>query len=50
MTCAKNHSIILSILGLAFTGAICSVQSQSIVQDAFNFIIITVAAHELGHR
>ncbi|CAG2244048.1 unnamed protein product [Mytilus edulis] len=35
--------------GLAFTGAICSVQSQSIVQDAFNFIIITVAAHELGH-
>ncbi|XP_076089309.1 uncharacterized protein LOC143059659 [Mytilus galloprovincialis] len=35
--------------GLAFTGAICSVQSQSIVQDEFNFIIITVAAHELGH-
>ncbi|CAC5377811.1 unnamed protein product [Mytilus coruscus] len=35
--------------GLAWTGAICGTFSQSIVQDGFNFIIITVAAHELGH-
>ncbi|XP_052080096.1 uncharacterized protein LOC127718169 [Mytilus californianus] len=35
--------------GLAWTGAICGLKSQSIVQDGFNFIIVTVAAHELGH-
>ncbi|CAG2242522.1 unnamed protein product [Mytilus edulis] len=35
--------------GLAWTGVICGTYSQSIVQDGFNFIIITVAAHELGH-
>ncbi|CAC5377814.1 unnamed protein product [Mytilus coruscus] len=38
-----------SNLGLAWTGAICGTLSQSIVEDAFNFIITTVAAHELGH-
>ncbi|XP_052080095.1 serine-rich adhesin for platelets-like [Mytilus californianus] len=38
-----------SNLGLAWTGAICGTFSQSIVEDGFNFIIITVATHELGH-
>ncbi|XP_063412867.1 A disintegrin and metalloproteinase with thrombospondin motifs 3-like [Mytilus trossulus] len=38
-----------SIAGLAFTGALCQANSQSIVEDKFNFGILTVAAHELGH-
>lgn len=37
-------------LGMAWAGVICGYHSQSIVQDGYNFIIITVAAHELGHR
>ncbi|CAG2242521.1 unnamed protein product [Mytilus edulis] len=36
-------------LGMAWAGVICGYHSQSIVQDGYNFIIITVAAHELGH-
>uniref|UniRef100_K1PXB8 A disintegrin and metalloproteinase with thrombospondin motifs 1 n=1 Tax=Magallana gigas TaxID=29159 RepID=K1PXB8_MAGGI len=35
--------------GLAWVGAVCTTQSVSIVEDHFNFIIMTVAAHELGH-
>lgn len=40
----------MSTLGFAFTGALCQANSQSIVEDKFNFGILTVAAHELGHR
>lgn len=36
--------------GLAWVGAVCTTQSVSIVEDHFNFVIMTVAAHELGHR
>ncbi|CAG2226421.1 ADAMTS18 [Mytilus edulis] len=39
----------MSTLGFAFTGALCQANSQSIVEDKFNFGILTVAAHELGH-
>ncbi|XP_052079842.1 uncharacterized protein LOC127718000 [Mytilus californianus] len=35
--------------GLAFTSAVCSENSQSIVEEAFDFVVITTAAHELGH-
>ncbi|XP_062584934.1 A disintegrin and metalloproteinase with thrombospondin motifs 6-like [Saccostrea cucullata] len=35
--------------GLAWVGAVCTTRSVSIVEDHFNFIILTVAAHELGH-
>lgn len=35
--------------GLAYLGRVCTDSSQSIVEDGFNFIMITVAAHELGH-
>ncbi|XP_034302732.2 mucin-22 [Magallana gigas] len=35
--------------GLAWVGAVCTTQSVSIVEDHFNFVILTVAAHELGH-
>ncbi|XP_063412650.1 uncharacterized protein LOC134695353 [Mytilus trossulus] len=35
--------------GLAYVGAVCSARSQSIVEDHFNFEMLTVAAHELGH-
>lgn len=38
------------ILGLAYVGTVCTPSSQSIVEDHFGFIMITVAAHELGHR
>ncbi|XP_063411672.1 A disintegrin and metalloproteinase with thrombospondin motifs 7-like isoform X1 [Mytilus trossulus] len=35
--------------GLSFVGTICGENSQSIAQERFDFIVITVAAHELGH-
>ncbi|VDI10080.1 Hypothetical predicted protein [Mytilus galloprovincialis] len=35
--------------GLAYVGRVCTTSSQSIVEDGFNFVIISVAAHELGH-
>ncbi|CAC5368028.1 unnamed protein product [Mytilus coruscus] len=38
-----------SISGFAFTGALCQANSQSIIEDKFNFVILTVASHELGH-
>lgn len=37
------------IAGFAFTSAMCTDSSQSIVEDKFNFVMITVASHELGH-
>jgi hypothetical protein len=36
--------------GLAWVAEVCKSQSVSIVEDHFNFIALTVAAHELGHR
>lgn len=39
-----------STKGLAWVGVVCESQSVSIVEDDFNFVILTVAAHELGHR
>ncbi|VDI79812.1 Hypothetical predicted protein [Mytilus galloprovincialis] len=35
--------------GLAFTSAVCTENSQSIVEERFDFVVITTAAHELGH-
>ncbi|CAC5383740.1 unnamed protein product [Mytilus coruscus] len=35
--------------GLAYVGAVCTNIGQSIVEDHFNFVMLTVAAHELGH-
>ncbi|XP_063412645.1 A disintegrin and metalloproteinase with thrombospondin motifs 20-like [Mytilus trossulus] len=35
--------------GLAYMGAVCTNIGQSIVEDHFNFVMLTVAAHELGH-
>ena len=29
---------------------LCKPNSASIVEDDFDFVILTVAAHELGHR
>lgn len=36
--------------GLAWVAVLCESQSVSIVEDDFDFVILTVAAHELGHR
>ncbi|XP_033761305.1 zinc metalloproteinase/disintegrin-like HR1a isoform X1 [Pecten maximus] len=36
-------------IGYAFKGEMCTTASQSIVEDRFNFIVETTAAHELGH-
>ncbi|XP_021370783.1 A disintegrin and metalloproteinase with thrombospondin motifs 2-like isoform X2 [Mizuhopecten yessoensis] len=36
-------------IGYAYQGAMCTPTSQSIVEDQFNFIVETTAAHELGH-
>ncbi|XP_060070737.1 uncharacterized protein LOC132550664 [Ylistrum balloti] len=36
-------------IGYAFQAGMCSDNSQSIVEDQFNFIVETTAAHELGH-
>lgn len=38
------------IAGLAWASRMCTNLSVTIVEDHFNFDIITVAAHELGHR
>ncbi|XP_076088154.1 A disintegrin and metalloproteinase with thrombospondin motifs 7-like [Mytilus galloprovincialis] len=35
--------------GVSFVGDICGVYSQSLIQERFDFIVITVAAHHLGH-
>lgn len=44
------YSIYLSLTGLASVSTMCTSSSQSIVEDGFDFIMITVASHELGHR
>ena len=36
--------------GLAYLSALCTDQSVSVVEDHFNFNLLTTAAHELGHR
>ncbi|XP_069111724.1 uncharacterized protein [Argopecten irradians] len=36
-------------IGYAYQAEICSPASQSVVEDQFNFIVETTAAHELGH-
>lgn len=36
--------------GLAWVGATCTSSSNSIVEDHFDAILATVAAHELGHK
>ncbi|XP_078322854.1 A disintegrin and metalloproteinase with thrombospondin motifs 6-like [Crassostrea virginica] len=35
--------------GLAYLSVLCKPNSASIVEDDFDFVILTVAAHELGH-
>nr|XP_022324374.1 uncharacterized protein LOC111125153 isoform X2 [Crassostrea virginica] len=35
--------------GLAYLSVVCKPNSASIVEDDFDFVILTVAAHELGH-
>ncbi|XP_062602104.1 TBC1 domain family member 4-like [Saccostrea cucullata] len=37
------------IAGYAYQGQICQDKSQSVVEENLNFIMHTVAAHELGH-
>ncbi|XP_062584913.1 uncharacterized protein LOC134246545 [Saccostrea cucullata] len=37
------------VTGLAFVAEVCQSKSVSIVEDNFDFVMITVAAHELGH-
>jgi len=36
--------------GIAGLGTMCTADSTSIVEDQLDFIAMTVAAHELGHR
>ncbi|KAL3854150.1 hypothetical protein ACJMK2_013428 [Sinanodonta woodiana] len=38
-----------AVAGLAYVEAACTTYSQSIVQDNFDGILISIAAHELGH-
>uniref|UniRef100_A0A8B8D416 A disintegrin and metalloproteinase with thrombospondin motifs 6-like n=1 Tax=Crassostrea virginica TaxID=6565 RepID=A0A8B8D416_CRAVI len=38
-----------AVSGLAWLGTMCKQDSVSIVEDHFNFVLMTVAAHELGH-
>ncbi|XP_078325335.1 A disintegrin and metalloproteinase with thrombospondin motifs 6-like isoform X2 [Crassostrea virginica] len=38
-----------SAAGYAYVEAICTDQSMSVVEDHFDFKLLTVAAHELGH-
>ncbi|XP_045177705.2 uncharacterized protein LOC123537879 [Mercenaria mercenaria] len=35
--------------GIAYTEVLCTSDSTSIVEDSFNFVTMTTAAHELGH-
>ena len=38
-----------SLEGYAFVGAVCSADSQSIMEESDDYVMVTVAAHELGH-
>lgn len=38
-----------SNVGLAYVSTMCSDQSVSVVEDHFDFTVLTSAAHELGH-
>ncbi|XP_056017072.1 A disintegrin and metalloproteinase with thrombospondin motifs 3-like [Ostrea edulis] len=38
-----------SIIGLAWMSQVCKSRSVSIVEDHFDFIMLSTAAHELGH-
>lgn len=38
-----------SNVGLAYVSGMCSDQSVSVVEDHFDFAVLTSAAHELGH-
>ncbi|KAL3854149.1 hypothetical protein ACJMK2_013427 [Sinanodonta woodiana] len=38
-----------AVAGLAYVEATCTTYSQSIVEDNFDGILISIAAHELGH-
>ena len=39
-----------TLIGIAFTGALCTTSSVSLVEDHLTFISMTTATHELGHR
>ena len=43
------HDDSSSVTGYAFVSSMCTTHSQSIVEDKFNFLMISVASHELGH-
>ena len=43
------HDESSSVTGYAFVSSMCTTHSQSIVEDKFNFLMISVASHELGH-
>jgi len=36
-------------IGTAYLNSICTSRSHSVVEDRFDFIGATVAAHEIGH-
>lgn len=40
----------MTISGLATQNGVCTNKKQSIVEDHFEFSLVAVAAHELGHR
>lgn len=45
------HLLISDIFaGFANLDAICTGKSQSVAEDHFNFLSITILTHELGHR
>ena len=37
------------VAGLAYLKSLCTDGSVSVVEDRFDFGVLTVAAHELGH-
>lgn len=38
------------VVGLAYIGGICGDGRQSIMEDFFEFGMMVIAAHELGHK
>ena len=37
------------VAGLAYLKSLCTDRSVSVVEDRFDFSVLTAAAHELGH-
>ncbi|KAH3839212.1 hypothetical protein DPMN_112637 [Dreissena polymorpha] len=50
MGALNGNTFEAGVAGLAYTPGVCGSQRYSIVEDHFNAIVGTVAAHELGHN